>query len=494
MRSGAAPEERTLTQLCPAGVTLAVLGEVGRAGAGGIQAGHHGAVVPLHLTVDGHREAADREARVHRAAERQIEHRPRPIVLRRKEFRLLVEIGILTGGGELVVAVQRGREVAGRDAKRGFHFRDRLVAIEETDQRHRGHLGVRLVDDQVGGLLRLLEHERRGARMVGVLGDEALALLVDDDTGQQDFGRVGRRGDEQLVHVLGGPARRDPHPDGQPVVVGVAQDVGRRQTVMLGAPRLAQSGSVLGDHLRIHREPTGRDDDGLGLDGARFGEVLPGDAHHGAVVVQDQIGRPGLVAGLHAQGVGAFHQQVDDHGRAAQLAGDRHGVPARRRLGPLAEGPHLFVARVAEALGARRHDDFARVVAALELKAQVFQPVEMLDAAVAVGADLVEFGLTRHLDEVLVHLLGGVVLAGRLLHRGPAAEVKVPSGKGSGAAGRGRAFEHEHPRPFGRRTDRGAAAGDAEADHQHVDLVGPRRHVVGADCWRYFGAHWRHSS
>ena len=61
-----------------------------------------------------------------------------------------------------------------------------------------------------------------------------------------------------------------------------------------------------------------------------FGEVLPGDADHGAVCVQDQVGRAGLVAELHAQLVGAFDQEIDHHGRAAQLAGHRHRVPARR--------------------------------------------------------------------------------------------------------------------------------------------------------------------
>ena len=58
--------------------------------------------------------------------------------------------------------------------------------------------------------------------MVGVLGDKPLPVLVDDDAGEQNFGRVGGRGDEQLIHVGGDAARGDAQSDTQAVVVGVA--------------------------------------------------------------------------------------------------------------------------------------------------------------------------------------------------------------------------------------------------------------------------------
>ena len=70
--------------------------------------------------------------------------------------------------------------------------------------------------------------------MVGVLGDEPLPVLVDDDAGEQDLRRVGRRGDEQLVQVLGDAAGRDAETDAEAVVVGVAQDVGRHHAVVFG--------------------------------------------------------------------------------------------------------------------------------------------------------------------------------------------------------------------------------------------------------------------
>jgi hypothetical protein len=298
--SGAAAEERALAQLRAAGVSLSVLSDVGRARPRGIEPRDNAAVGALCLAVDSDRQAAHGKPRVHRPPERQIEYRPRSIVLWRKIFRLLVEIRILAFGRELVIAFQRCREVARGDFQRVLGFVDGLVTIEELDQRHRGHLGVCFVDDQVGGLVRLLQHERRRARVVGVLGDEPLALVVDDHAGQQNFWRICRRGNEHLVHVLGDPSRRDTQPDAQPVIVGVAQDVGRDQAMVLTAPRLAQCGSVLGDHVGVHHETAGRDDDRFGLDRAGFGEVLPGDTDHRTIVVQDEGRCPGLVADLHA--------------------------------------------------------------------------------------------------------------------------------------------------------------------------------------------------
>ncbi|COW27648.1 Uncharacterised protein [Mycobacterium tuberculosis] len=50
-----------------------------------------------------------------------------------KEFRLLVEIGICAARGVGVVAVQRRRQVARWNAKRGFHFHNRFPAVDQRD-------------------------------------------------------------------------------------------------------------------------------------------------------------------------------------------------------------------------------------------------------------------------------------------------------------------------------------------------------------------------
>ena len=197
--------------------------------------------------------------------------------------------------------------------------------------------------------------------MIGVLGDEALALIVDDDAGEQDLRRICSGGDEHLVQVLGDAARRHTQPDAQPVVVGVAENVGLDDSVVLGAPLLPQRRRVLGDHLRVHHETARGDDHRLGLDRACLVEVLPADTDH-RTGFDDQVGCAGLVADLNTEFVGAFDQQVDDHRGTAQLAGDRHRVPSRRGLRLLHERPYLLVAGVRQALGARRDDDLSRVV------------------------------------------------------------------------------------------------------------------------------------
>ena len=59
----------------------------------------------------------------------------------------------------------------------------------------------------------------------------------------------------------------------------------------------------------------------------------------------------------------------------------------------LQERPHLLVAGEHQSLGVGLDHRLAREVAALELETQVFQPIEMLDAAVAVRANLGVVGL-----------------------------------------------------------------------------------------------------
>ena len=96
VRSGAAAEERALPQLRAAGVALAVLGDVGRARPGRVQPGHDGAVLALHLAVDGDVASPPMVNPAYIALPSDMSNAPHgPFVLRRKEFRLLVEVGVL---------------------------------------------------------------------------------------------------------------------------------------------------------------------------------------------------------------------------------------------------------------------------------------------------------------------------------------------------------------------------------------------------------------
>ena len=112
---------------------------------------------------------------------------------------------------------------------------------------------------------------------------------------------------------------------------------------------------------------------------------------------------------------------------APGVPGHRDLVPARRRLGLIPERPHLLVAGEHQPLGARLDHGLAGEVGALELEAQRLQPAEVLNRPLAVGADLVVLGLLRRRDQVLVHLFRGVLVTGRLLHRGAPAEVEMPA-------------------------------------------------------------------
>ena len=85
-------------------------------------------------------------------------------------------------------------------------------------------------------------------------------------------------------------------------------------------------------------------------------------------------------------------------------------------------------------------------------------------------------------------------MAGRLLHRGAAAEVEVPARHRGGSAGGGRPLQHQHPGARRRSADRRASAGDAEADDHDVDVVGPTRHVGGATVAGISVAHVRSCS
>lgn len=122
--------------------------------------------------------------------------------------------------------------------------------------------------------------------------------------------------------------------------------------------------------------------------------------------VHDELGGARLVADLYPQACGSLEQQVDHHGGTAGVA--RHGylVPARCRHRQLQEWPHLLISGEHQALGVGLNHSLAGKVTTLELKTQALQPVEMLDAAVAIGANLVVIGLSGDRDQVLVHLLG----------------------------------------------------------------------------------------
>ena len=429
------------------------------------------AVLTQNLAVDAGGQPADGEARVHRLAQRQIEDRPRSVVLWRKVFRLFMKFRILAGCSMRVVVLQRGGEVSRRYSQGCLHLGNSLVAVDELDQWEVGPLQMVLVDDEERGVVGLVHHETRRARVVGILGYEPFTEFVDDESSQQDRRRIHRCGDERLIHVSSGAADRDTQPNAQAVVVGVAQD-----ERLLGEFR-----GVGGHHVGVHHEPARSDHHGAGSDGAGLGEPFPRHPDD-ASVLGHQVRRAGLVADLDPEFSRPLDQQVDHHGRALSVTGHRNLVAARSGHRHVLVRPHLLVAGVHQALGAGLDHRFVRVVAALESDAEILEPVEVLDAALAVGADLVVLGLSRHRYQVLVHLLGGVGVAGGFLHRGATTEIEVPAGKCGRSTGDGGAFQNQHPGTGRGRGHRRTAAPDPEADHHDIDLIGPLGHRFGVDC------------
>src|SRR5215468_3784840 len=152
--------------------------------------------------------------------------------------------------------------------------------------------------------------------------------------------------------------------------------------------------------------------------------------------------------------------------RAAPLGA--HRVPARRRARELAVGVRLLAARVPEAVVGPRLE-VVRPVARLERDRERAEPVEVLDAALAVEAELLEIGRrARRRAQVGEHLLRGVVEPAGLLHRGAPAAVEDAARRGGRAAAGARALEHEGGRAGARGLDRGAGPGAAEPDDEDV--------------------------
>mgnify|MGYP006189616315 CR=1 FL=1 len=204
-----------------------------------------------HLAVDRRRKAAHGESGVHRLAQRQVVGAPRSLVLRLEPLGGLVEVGVLAVGGVLVVVAEGLLQRPGRQVETRLHLGDGLPAVDERAEREVGVLDVGRVHDQVCRRVRLLQDERRGAGVVGVLGHEPLTALVDDQSRHQHRRRVERRGDERLVHVLQRRADRLAEPDAQPVVVRRTEREGDR----------LQARCVALDHVRVVDEATRRDHD-----------------------------------------------------------------------------------------------------------------------------------------------------------------------------------------------------------------------------------------
>ena len=209
--------------------------------------------------------------------------------------------------------------------------------------------------------------------------------------------------------------------------------------------------------------------------------------------LHDQRRHAGVVADLDAETGALLERPLDHETTAADVADERGLVPAGRRAGELAERVGLLAAGVHQPLGARLHHGLGGVVAALELEAEALEPVEVVDRVLAVEPDLRRVRVGAGGEEVLLHLLRAVLVAGGLLHRGPAAEVEVAARHRRGARAGAAPVEQQHARAGPGRLDGRTGAGHARADDEHVDVVGPGGHGTGGHGGRDLDTHAAHS-
>src|SRR5690606_16527249 len=109
-----------------------------------------------------------------------------------------------------------------------------------------------------------------------------------------------------------------------------------------------------------------------------------------------------------------------------------------------------------------------------------FQPLAMLDAVIAIEAQLVIVPGGRAGAHEPIHFLGAVLVTAGVLHIGATAQVEDAFGGGAGAATPTGTFDDQYlgTGPVG--SQRGADTGYAGTDNQHVTLVGPLGHGVRA--------------
>ena len=142
-------------------------------------------------------------------------------------------------------------------------------------------------DDKVDALRLLAQYERAQPAVVHILVDKALALVVDDDAVGHAGGRVIGQADKALVHIDRRAAHRHTHEDSRAGVAGVADGQ---------ASWRSQHRRVLAQHLLVHDEPAGAQDDPLAGADIEFLLVLAHyQACHHTILIDDQGEGAGLV-------------------------------------------------------------------------------------------------------------------------------------------------------------------------------------------------------
>ncbi|MCY1433287.1 hypothetical protein D9M71_493120 [compost metagenome] len=252
--------------------------------------------------------------------------------------------------------------------------------------------------------------------VIAIFVDETLATLIDENTFYQRFGGIERQALKSLVHVN----RRAPHAHPQEDARTV---IARRSYGVIGAQ---QERRVALDHVTVHREAAGAQDDAVA---GPYKTDLAVDSHHHPVDVVGVIGNqgehPAVIANIHAEFLDASGQHVHQHASAAP-AGPLRGMSAGAGLGLLRERPGFFATGPDQAVVRLRLQHFFRQERVLVLDPLCDQPLIVAKTILRIQPYFRFIGVdTASHHQVTEKVFGIVVKAGLSLSGRAAAATKI---------------------------------------------------------------------
>ena len=391
-------------------------------------------------------------------------------------FAVLVKDRIFAFFGVAVVHLHRGFKAAGRQFEFALEFREGF-----SDRRNLVHIGGLfknfVVDDQPGPPIVVQQCLFPEATVVGVFGHKALALGVDHDTALESPRLGDGHGDRNGAHVQ--CCSPSTHAEVDPAAI-----------VSFGCDaHFAPLGerSMVFEHFVVQDEPASGDDDAfVRADVSLFAESCDDGANHFAVGLLVERG----TARVHHFGCRAsfdFFAQHLHQKRSALMLDLRH-VSARRGGGDFAIGVDLLGPGPDESVVGGRFAANAVVVGLFERDTVAGEPVVLIDAAVAVKANLGFVGVfAARGHQELEHFIRGVFETARLLEGRSSAHIDhAPAHCRCSPAAAASLDDHGGEAERGRVECRGCS-GDPHPDNEDVDFVVPMTNGLRGTVQR---GHW----
>jgi hypothetical protein len=371
-----------------------------------------------------------------------------------------VEEGIPSLGCVVVVELEGAHEAALGHAELRLQLFEAVARCDDRVVEDRGLVDLS-VHDQPHPAVLVEERLLAQVAHVGVFLDAALAPCVDEHSPLEPPGLGHEQRDRRLVEVAGRGACSHAEANATAVVA-----VSRNAHLAVECARY-----VAGQHLVVEDESAGgQHDPAARAEAALLAEVLGHDAHDTSTGVDHEV--PHAVIGLDACAASRRRGAQVLHQDRPPLAGYLADVTARRGAGDLAVGGAALRPGEDEPIVAGRLTAGAVAEGFPEGHALRLDPLEVLDAALAVESDLgLIGGVATGCHQVGEHVVRAVLEAAGVLERGSAAEVDHAAGDGGGSAPCRGPLEHHDLRTRGRGIDRGRSARGPQAHDEHVALA-----------------------